>query len=98
MPSSKYACTMSWDSVEVQRSAACLPRLIFSSTGGGATTQPRRIPGERIFENEQLAPVRDLHQPPAALERHGHPRGVLEARHGVDELRPPPLAVQAVER
>jgi hypothetical protein len=42
---------MNWDSVGVQRSAPCLPWLIFSSTGGGATTHPIRIPGERIFEN-----------------------------------------------
>ena len=27
-----------------------LPRLIFSSTGGGATTQPSLILGERILE------------------------------------------------
>ena len=35
----------------MHRSAPCLPTLIFSSTGGGADTQPSRIPGERIFEN-----------------------------------------------
>ena len=41
---------MTWDRVEVQRSVDCLPRLIFSSTGGGATTQPSLMPGERILE------------------------------------------------
>ncbi len=49
-PSAKYSRTKYWVRVEVQRSAACLPSPIFSSTGGGATTQPTRIPGERIFE------------------------------------------------
>ena len=50
MPWSKNALTISCVSVEVQRSAACLPRLIFSSTGGGATTHPSRMPGESSFE------------------------------------------------
>ena len=49
-PSAKYSRTKYWVRVEVQRSAACLPSTIFSSTGGGATAQPSRIPGERIFE------------------------------------------------
>src|SRR3954453_18046146 len=35
-PSPKYSRTKYWLKVEVQRSAACLPRPIFSSTGGGA--------------------------------------------------------------
>ena len=35
----------------MQRSVACLPRLIFSSTGPGAATQPSLIPGESVFEN-----------------------------------------------
>ena len=42
---------MSWESVDVQRSVLALPWLILSSTGGGASTQPMRMPGERIFEN-----------------------------------------------
>ncbi len=49
-PSAKYSRTKCCVRVEVQRSAACLPSTIFSITGGGATAQPSRIPGERIFE------------------------------------------------
>ena len=50
-PSPKYSSTKYWVSVEVQRSVACLPSTTFSITGGGAQSQPRRMPGERIFEN-----------------------------------------------
>ena len=49
-PSAKNSPTKYWVRVEVQRSAACLPSTIFSITGGGAQSQPTRIPGERIFE------------------------------------------------
>jgi hypothetical protein len=38
--------------------------LIFSSTGGGATTQPIRIPGERIFEK---VPRYITYTPPSSL-------------------------------
>ncbi len=50
MPSPKYSRTKYWVSVEVQRSDACLPSTTFSITGGGAHSQPSRMPGERIFE------------------------------------------------
>ena len=49
-PSLKYSRTKYWVSVDVQRSAACLPSTIFSITGGGAASQPTRMPGERILE------------------------------------------------
>jgi hypothetical protein len=42
--------------------------------------------------------VRDLDEPVTARLRHRHPGRVLEARHRVDELRPPAVALQAVER
>ena len=47
-----------------------------------------------VLDDEQLAPPRQLDQAPPPLERHRHPGGVLEARHRVDEFRPPPLAVE----
>ena len=43
-------CDGRGDSDDEHRSLACLPRFIFSSTGAGATVQPTRMPGERIFE------------------------------------------------
>ena len=45
------SATKSWVIDDEHRSTPCLPRFIFSITGAGATAQPRRIPGERIFEN-----------------------------------------------
>ena len=50
-----------------------------------------------VLEHEQLAAARDLDQPAAALERHRHPRGVLERRHRVDELRRAARGVEALE-
>jgi hypothetical protein len=50
LPSRKYCPTNFCVSDDEQRSTPCLPRFIFSSTGAGATDQPRRAPGERIFE------------------------------------------------
>ena len=51
-----------------------------------------------VLEDEQLALGGDLHEAPAARERHRHAAGVLERRDGVDELRAPALGLQAVER
>ena len=50
-PSPKYSSTKYWLRVEVQRSDACLPSTTLAITGGGAQSQPRRMPGERILEN-----------------------------------------------
>ena len=56
--------------------------------------QPVRV----VLEHEQLALVGDLDQPPPAAQRHRHAGRVLEGRHRVDELRPPALALEPVER
>ena len=41
---------------------------------------------------QHLVLARQLDQAPATLERERHPGRVLEGRHRVDELRPPPVA------
>ena len=50
-----------------------------------------------VLEHEQLALVCHLHQPSPARQGHRHARRVLEARHGVDELRAASLALEPVE-
>ena len=129
-PPRSSASTSCCVSEEVQRSAACLPSLIFASTGAGRRRPSRAgCPGERIFENvpevehvlaavervqrrqrlalvaqqpvgvvlehEQLALPRDLDEPLPARRGERHAGRVLEGRHGVDELRPAPLARRA---
>ena len=62
--------------------------------GVEALERRQRLAGEAqlavraVLEDEHVVPVRQLHQPPAALERQGHAGRVLEVGHGVDQLRP----------
>ncbi len=51
-----------------------------------------------VLHDQQLALARDPDQRVAALQRHRHPGGVLEGRHGVQEFRAPALALERVQR
>ena len=46
--------------VDEHRSAEPLPRTSWRSTGGGATSQPMRTPGDRIFENVPVYSTKSL--------------------------------------
>ena len=64
MRCAKYSTTKCWPNVDEQRSAPCLPRLSFSSTGRGAAVQPSRRPGD-----EDLRERAEVDDVLAAVER-----------------------------